>query len=94
MDMFANAFDTFVCRDSKFIQIHRFAILFSRIVYFLSVCSIVVTTLYMFILLFLCIFQQYPIMQMLLFYNLYISVVFASVDVIRNTGIFREPGSL
>lgn len=74
------------------IQFHRFAILFSRIVYFLSVCSIVVTTLYMFI---PSVFVYFPTISNyadVTFYNLYISVVFASVDVIRNTGIFREPG--
>lgn len=74
------------------IQFHRFAILFSRIVYFLSVCSIVVTTLYMFI---PSVFVYFPTISNyadVTFYNLYISVVFTSVDVIRNTGIFREPG--
>lgn len=63
-----------------------------RIVYFLSVCSIVVTTLYMFI---PSVFVYFPTISNyadVTFYNLYISVVFASVDVIRNTGIFREPG--
>ena len=76
----------------KYVDFDDFCALFSKIMFYLSVISLLLLFVYS---LLPSAFSIFPVTTNYAdteFYNLYICVFFKTTDIVRNTSIFREPG--